>query len=193
MLKEDDLVACVLASLQAHIRNVVSLDELLASINEDQINHEEIAKLKSQIADNKVKLEEARQFKATLYENYIDQMISKKEYQDLKRRYTGQMEQAQAAIGLLREQMEHTANSASDRLRWTQHFKEFSAMTTLDRRAVIAMVQSIRVKGKNDLIITFRYQIEYAQALKKLERAGQLSPSLREMLPALETTAREVA
>lgn len=193
MLKEDELTACVLESLQAQIRNVASLDELLASINEDQINREEIAKLKSQIADNEVKLEEARQFKATLYENYIDQMISKKEYQDLKCRYTEQVEQARAAIDLLREKMEDTANSASDRLRWTQHFKEFSDMTTLDRRAVIAMIQSIWVRGKNDLLITFRYQIEYVQALKKLERAGKLSPFLREMLPVLEVTAREVA
>ena len=170
MLKEADLIDCVLVSLQAHIQHVVSLDELLDSISEEQINQEEIAKFKAQIADNEVKLEEARQFKATLYENFISNLISKKDYQDLKNLYTGRAEEAQEAIDRLRAEMELVTNNSSSRLRWTQHFKAFSAMTTLDRRAVIAMVQSIRVRGKNDLVITFRYLIEYVKVLKRLDR-----------------------
>ena len=193
MLKEDDLINCVLASLQAHIQHVVSLDELLDSISEEQINQEDIAKLKTQIADNEVKLEQARQFKATLYENFIGNLISKKDYQDLKNLYTGRAEQAQEAIDLLREEMERVSSNSSARLRWTQHFKAFSAMTTLDRRAVIAMVQSIQVKGKNDLVITFRYQIEYAQVLERLDRLGKLPPDLREILLALTQMGKEAA
>ena len=169
------------------------MNELLDSINEEQINREDIAKLKAQIADNEVKLEEARQFKATLYENFIGNLISKKDYQDLKNLYTGRAEQAQEAIDLLREEMERVSNNSSARLRWTQHFKAFSAMTTLDRRAVIAMVQSIQVKGKNDLVITFRYQIEYAQVLDRLDRLGKLPPDLREILSVLTQMGKEAA
>ncbi len=172
MLKESELTDCVLTSLQAHIRNVISLGELLDSISEEQINREEIAKFKSQIADNEVKLDEARQFKATLYENYIGGLITKKDYQDLKSRYTARAQQAQDAINLLREQMERTVNNASERLRWTQHFKEFSTMTELDRRAVIALIQSIRVVSKEDIQITFRCQMEYEQARERLTRAA---------------------
>ena len=148
------------------------ISELLDSISEEQINREEIAKFKSHIADNEVKLEEARQFKATLYENYIGGLITKKDYQDLKSRYTARAQQAQDAIRILREQMERTANNASDRLRWTQHFKEFSTMTELDRRAVIALIQSIRVVSKEDIQITFRCQMEYEQAQERLARAA---------------------
>ena len=193
MVKETDLIACVLASLQAHIRYIVSLDDLLDSISEDQINREEIARYKSQIADNEVKLEEARQFKATLYENYIDRLIGKKEYQDLKRRYTGRAAQAQEAIDRLRAEMELVTNNACARLRWTQHFKEFSTMTTLDRRAVIATIQTIRIMGKDDLQITFRYHAEFVQTLERLERFGKLPPSLRELLDALRAMAKEAA
>ena len=172
MLKESDLTACVLESLQAHIRSIVSLDGLLDSIHEEEISREEIAKFKAQIADNEVKLEEARQFKATLYENFISGFIDKKEYIDLKKRYIAIAQQAQEAIELLREQMELTLENASDRQRWTQHFKEFSAMATLDRRAVIAMVQSIKVMGKEDIRITFRYQMEYEKAQERLAQAA---------------------
>ena len=185
MLKEADLTDCVLLSLQAHIRHIVSLDDLLDNINEEQVNREEIARLKSQIADNEVKLEQARQFKATLYENFISNLISKKDYQDFKTLYIEQAEQARKSIDLLREEMERVSNNSSARLRWTQHFKEFSTMTTLDRRTVIALIHSIQVNGKNDLAITFRYQSEYVQVLDRLNRLGKLPPDLREILSAL--------
>ncbi len=193
MLKENDLINCVLVSLQAHIRHIVSLDEVLDGISEEQINQEEIAKFKGQIADNQAKLEEARQFKSTLYENFIANLISKKDYQDLKNLYTERAEQAQEAIDRLRAEMELVTNNSSSRLRWTQHFKEFSAMTTLDRRAVIALVQSIRVNAKDDLVITLRYHIEYVKVLKRLDEMGKLPPDLKDILNDLTAMEKEAA
>ncbi len=103
----------------------------------------------------------------------------------MKNLYTGRAEEAQEAIDRLRAEMELVTNNSSSRLRWTQHFKAFSAMTTLDRRAVIAMVQSIRVRGKNDLVITFRYLIEYVKVLKRWTGWGNFPPDLREILDTL--------
>lgn len=169
MLREDELTACVLESLQAHIRNVVSLEKLLDSISEEQINQELIAGFKSQIAENEVQLEKAMQFKAALYENFVSGFLDKKEYRDLKNQYTKQIEQRREAIESLRKEMEQASANTNDRLRWTQHFKEFSTMTSLDRRAVITLIQCIHVEGKNNLKITFRYQLEYQQAKARLE------------------------
>lgn len=169
MLREDELTACVLESLQAHIRNVVSLEKLLDGISEEQMNQELIAGFKSQIAENEVQLEKAMQFKAALYENFVSGFLDKKEYRDLKNQYTAQIEQRREAIERLKKEMEQASANANDRLRWTQHFREFSAMTVLDRRAVIALIQCIHVEGKNDLKITFRYQLEYQQAKARLE------------------------
>jgi len=173
MLKESDLTQCVLESLQAHIRSVVSLEELLDSINEEQISRELIAGYKAQIADNEVQLEQARQFKATLYENFVDGMIDKGELKDLKSRYTLQAEQAQNAIDCLRREMEQVSGNTGERLRWARHFRDFETMTTLDRRAVVALIQSIKVISKEKLEITYRYQAEYARTLAKLEAAKE--------------------
>ena len=167
------MITCVTESLQAYIRNVVSLEKLLDSINEEQINRELIVGFKSQIAENEVQLEKAMQFKAALYENFVSGFLDKKEYRDLKNQYAVQIEQRREAISRLRQEMELASVNTSDRLRWIQHFKEFSSMTVLDRRAVIALIQSIRVDGKNDLNITFRYQLEYQQVKAKLENAKE--------------------
>ncbi len=111
----------------------------------------------------------------------------------MKSLYTERAEQAQEAIDRLRAEMELVTNNSSSRLRWTQHFKEFSAMTTLDRRAVIALVQSIRVNAKDDLVITLRYHIEYVKVLKRLDEMGKFPPDLKDILNDLTAMEKEAA
>ena len=64
--------------------------------------------------------------------------------------------------------MEKVKDNRSECQKWVQHFKEFSALTELDRQAVITLIQSIRVISKTELSITFRYQMEYEAAMEKL-------------------------
>ena len=171
MLREDELVRCVLASLQAHIRNVVSLDELLDSISGDTINHDLIAGYKAQIAENKAQLEQISTFKAGLYENFISGLLDKTEYKALRDGYTGRIEQLRAAIQRLRGEMEAVSDQTSERLKWMQQFHQFATMQELDRRAVVTLIQSIVVRSKTELNITFRYQPEYETALEQLAHA----------------------
>ena len=146
---------------------------MLNSIDEDRMNRELIAGFKTQIADNEAQLAQVRRFKSTIYENMVDGMNDKAEYQDLRNRYAAQTKRAQEAINRLREEMERAAGGAGDRLRWVRHFQEFSNLTELDRRAVIALVQSIKVIGKTELEITFRYDMEYQAVKEKLSLAKE--------------------
>ena len=171
MLREDDLIQCVLASVQAHIKNVVSVDELLISISEESINRELVAGCKAQIAENRAQLEQIGMFKAGLYENFVKGMLDKAEYKSLRDGYTERMEELRSAIDQLRQEMERVTDRTSERQKWAQQFREFSNMTELDRRAVVTLIQSIRIISKTELKITFRYQMEYDAALQKLSQA----------------------
>ena len=191
LVREDELTQCVLESVQAHIRSAASLDDLLDSINEERINRDAIAGLKARIAENESKLEQDRRFKTTLYENFIGGLLSKKDYQQLKDDYSERMEKTQEAIALLRGEMERISRNDSERQKWTRHFKEFSTMTELDRRAVVALIESIRVVGKTELEITFRYQMEYEAAVKLLARRDKVSAALMLLFPALAMLEKE--
>lgn len=48
-------------------------------------------------------------------------------------------------------------------------------METLDRKAVVHMIQSIKVIGKKELEITFTYQDEYQKAIQLIQLAEQTS------------------
>ncbi len=171
MLREDDLIQCVLASVQAHIKNVVSVDELLNSISEESINRELVAGCKAQIAENKAQLEQISVFKAGLYESFVNGILDKAEYKALRDGYTGRMEELRSAIGRLRQEMERVTDRTSERQKWTRQFREFSNMAELDRRTVVTLIQSIRIISKTEIKINFRYQMEYDAALQKLSQA----------------------
>lgn len=191
MVREDDLTECVLASAQTHIKSVVSLGELLDSINEEQINRDVIEGYRTQIADNEAKLQKAMRMKATLYESFIDGDLSKDEYKDHKDYFTAQADEARKAVKLLREDMELAQHNTTDRLKWTQHFKEFASMTELDRRSVIALIESIEIIGKEDLRIKFRYGLEYEAALKLLAERKAAPFPLLALHPSLMAITKE--
>ena len=157
-------------SLKAHIENVASLEDLLKSISEERLIREQVAKCKEQITDNEAQLQRLARFKATLYENFVGGVIRQDEYKAYRDTYTEDGKRLQQAIDALRQGMEDAKNNTGERLKWTLHFKRFATMTALDRRAVIGLLQSIRVLGKRDLQITFRYQMEYEAALARLEQ-----------------------
>lgn len=191
MLREDDLTRCVLEAVQAYIKSVVSIEEVLDSINEDEIYKNEIAKYKELIADNSAQLQQTIQRKATLYENFIGGVLSKRDYQELKDTYSERADELGETIERLRQEMDRVTQNDSGRLKWTQHFREFSNMTVLDRRSVIALIECIRVLGKTSLDIRFRYKLEMDAALKTLAKHTDLPPSLMILFPDLKTAMKE--
>lgn len=53
---------------------------------------------------------------------------------------------------------------------WINHFMKFSTMEDIDRRAVMQLIRSIRVMGKDELHIEFNYQDEYQKAISLAEQ-----------------------
>lgn len=174
MIREDVLTQCVLFLLQTHIRSVISLEELLTSISEERINHNLVEDYKAQIMENETQLSQIISFKGSLYENFVNGILDKEEYKTMSRHYTAQMEQLRDAISLLQHEMEQALDNTSDRLKWMRQFQEYQTMTELDRRAVVTLIQSIRVVSKEELQIHFRFQDEYEKALKMLSSCKEV-------------------
>ena len=90
-----------------------------------------------------------------------------------KAKYTKQAEDIRESVRVLKEKLTEVLENRSERNRWISQFTQFSTLETLDRRALIHMVQSIRVRGKKELDITFTHEDEYKKALQLLALAAQ--------------------
>lgn len=173
MLKESSLIACVRDSLKAYIDNVASLETLLADIDQTSINQALAKEYSDHITDNERRLEQVLEFKARLYESLVGGMLTKEEYASYKAKYTKQAEDIKESIRVLQEKLTDVLENRSERNRWISQFTQFATLETLDRRALIHMVQSIRVRGKNELDIAFTYEDEYKKALQLIKLAAQ--------------------
>lgn len=173
MLKEDDLIECVRENLKAYIDNVVSLDALLKGIDQETINQTMVKEYTDHITDNERRLEQTLEFKARLYENLVSGALTREEYASYKANYTRQAEQIRASIQALKDKLNDVLENKSERNRWISHFTEFSSLETLDRKAIVHFIKSIRVVGKKELDITFNFQDEYEKAVQLLRQARQ--------------------
>lgn len=173
MLREDDLKNVVWQTLKSYIDNVASLEALLKTIDQSSLNRALIAEYSGHIAENERRLDQVMEFKANLYESLVSGEISKEDYAQFKARYTRQMEDAKKSIRLLKEKLDAAKENRSERNRWIQHFTRFSQQDSIDRTALIHMVESIRVLGKKELKITFSHEDEYRQAAELICQARQ--------------------
>lgn len=173
MLKESSLIACVRDSLKAYIDNVASLETLLSDIDQASINQALAKEYSDHITDNERRLEQVLEFKARLYESLVGGMLTKEEYASYKAKYTKQAEDIKESIRVLKDKLTDVMENRSERNRWISQFTQFSTLETLDRRALIHMVQSIRVMGKKELAIAFTYEDEYKKALQLIKLAAQ--------------------
>jgi DNA invertase Pin-like site-specific DNA recombinase len=169
-LKESDLSECVLESVKAHIANVASLDALLAGSDGQKAAAALAKRCAAQIGENERQLEQIGGFKSTLYENMISGLLSKEDYKSLKTKYAGDEALLRDAIAALRDKADDVLAGTSERIKWTERFKEFETVSELDRRIVASLIQSICVVSKTELKITFSFQDEYDDALAMLAK-----------------------
>lgn len=174
MLREDSLIDVVWQTVKGYIDNVASLEALLKTIDQSSINRALIQEYTDHIADNERRLDQIMEFKAHLYESLVSGEISKEDYANYRARYTRQIEEIKASIRLLKDKLEAVKENRSERIRWINHFTKFSEQESIDRTALIHMVESIRVLGKQELKITFRHEDEYRKAAELIFLAQQV-------------------
>lgn len=173
MLKESTLIDCVRESLKAYICNVASLETMLTSIDQSRINQALVKEYTDHITDNERRLAQVMELKARLYESLVEGILTKEEYTSYKAKYTKQTEDIKAAIAALKEKLTDVLENRSERNRWISHFTQFESLETLDRKALIHMVQSIQVISKTELNIRFTYEDEYKKAIQLVALAAQ--------------------
>lgn len=177
MLEEDRLTESIRAALKGQIDNVASLERVLSGVDQMKINQQLADEYTAQVTENEKQIALALEFKARLYESMIQGMITKEEFVSYKSKYTRQAEQLREANRDLQGKIRDVMENRSERNRWIRHFTRFSTMEELDRRAVVQLIQTITVYGKDELDVTFNYQDEYDRAAAmaqqvKMRKAG---------------------
>ena len=171
-LQENELLDYDILSEKAAAASA-RFSDLSAKIKSAERRMAEIAVLRKHIVNYAKTSDTYAAYRKAGYESLVGGMLTKEEYASYKAKYTKQAEDIHESVRVLKEKLTEVLENRSERNRWISQFTQFSTLETLDRRALIHMVQSIRVRGKKELDITFTHEDEYKKALQLLALAAQ--------------------
>ena len=174
MIKESDLMGVVLENIKRKIANIVSLDDILKTIDAESAGQKIADSLTIQRDENERRLEQIRKFKAGLYENMMSGIISKDEHKTLKAKYTADAEVLEAANAKLEQEIEDALACKTERLLWLEHFKQFANLDAINRKVVSILIKSIRIISKREIAIDYNYQDEYNAAAQMSGVGGRV-------------------
>lgn len=126
----------------------------------------------AQIVRLKEEIERAQRFKMRLYENLSDGMINQQEYFQFKNSYTAKIEEAQEAIAVL-EKDGHRLLKETGVIALDRKFYQIRHIQSLDRKAVVELIDHIDVYEGNRIEIIFKYEDECARAIKYIRRLAE--------------------
>jgi len=170
MIKETDLINCVLASVKSYIANIASLESIIDGLDAKRIGKELAERLSMQVSENEHRLEMIREYKTGLYENLINESLSKEEYKSLKEKYTEDIAILSEANERLRGEIEDALSCRHERIAWTEHFKQFANLDGIDRKTVVNLIHNIRIFSKTEIEVSFNFQAEYENVLSLLSK-----------------------
>ena len=165
-LKEQDLMFSVLHSIKSYISNISKIENLLAELDADRVAKSLTKNLKTQLEENKHRLLKIREFKSGLRESLVVGDLNRSEFKSLKAKYTEDENALEAAIEKLQEEIENILSCKNERMEWIKRFKAYENVEELNRKAVVCLIQSIRIHSKTEIEITFDHQEDYENALQ---------------------------
>lgn len=175
-IRDAALAEIVLDFLKKHIRDVIDLADLLALTDTAQLQKAKVQKLRERLDAKEAEIDRFHRLLCSLYENLADGLIDQSEYQNLKKSYTNRRAHAEEQADAIREEMEQELNNSDQGLGWVEQFRKYQNIETLDRPAVVRMIERILIFRDRRVEIIYRWQNEFQWQTELLLQAQRQLP-----------------
>ncbi len=166
----------VLLALKQHMAQTADMDRVLAYIDTLPYHQAEVEKADRQLMKKQEEAEKYTRLKTSLYESLMDGLVDKGEYLELKSLYDGKLQEAQAAMARLREEMENLLRNRTGGTCCIEQFKKHQNLTELTRHIAVTLIDRIEVCEDCRIQIRFKYQDSFERALSFIESVKKIQP-----------------
>lgn len=156
-IKEEKLISIITKCVQVFVQSVGDLESLLAKDGIFEVQEALKQTHFKRLEEIEVKKTEISKYKANLYESLLQEVITNKEYTSYKKTYDDDL--VKLVQEEEKEKLNYTIQSEGNIPEWITSFTEFRDLTTLNRRIVIELLQSIVIGEK--IKLNFRHQVDY--------------------------------
>ena len=159
--EQSKLEQTVLRAITKQIDIILDTDELLNAMGKSKIENAHIRRLDLAIVQKNSELDRYCNFRMKLYEALNDDLIDRDEYEKMRNKYTGMIEETGNIIRQLSADREKSLTNTTPR-DWMASIAKFKGITALSREAVITLVDRIYVYEDKHIRIDFNFRNELA-------------------------------
>lgn len=168
-IREEKLYDAVLATIRLQIDLAVSMNDLLNDLKKKQVTAKKSNRLEAMLESKLKEHDKISHLKIDLYPDWKSGMISKEEYLALKDKFDTQLEQLEASIAHIKEEIKKYKESISGENQFITHFLKYKNIDTLSREVIVELIEMVYVHEGGSITVEFRYQDEYQRLLDLLE------------------------
>lgn len=172
-IREEALQKAVLQTIQAQIRLVVSLAEMIEKINAVPAAKTRSSRLNDNLKARERELERITRLKDSLYENWQSGYITGDDYRRMRAKYEEQHEQLRQTIGSLREEQAIFAEGVKPDNPYLRHFQKFNGIEELNRGILIELVEAVFIHENGGVTIQFKYADQHKRVVVFIENNRQ--------------------
>ena len=178
LISESKLEEVVLAALQGKIQQISGLEHRLDEINEIPKNERRLKSVEEHLKMLEQEEQKYQTLRRQLYEDMSNGIVSQEEYKEFSHSFNEKVETIRKAKAERNRQRDCLNNLDVEHLPWIEDFKSYQNLTSLNRRVLVELVESITVYDKEHIHIQYRFDqeirnvLEYCSSVPQAETEG---------------------
>ena len=168
-IRQDKLENAVLAALQMQIALVDRLAEEIERINNAPVINRESKRLSHSLKQAEKQLKQYNDASDSLYLDWKSGEITKEEYRRLKGKIAEQIQQLEANISYLKEEMQVMADGIGTDDPYLTAFLKHKNIQSLNRGIMVELVKAVWVHENGEITVDFNFADEYQRIIDYIE------------------------
>lgn len=161
-IKESVVYDTVLAVVQGHIAAAMDMAVAMTQIDNLAWENRELEKINAKIAFQEEIIDKNRRLKTGAYEDFKSDFISRDEYKIYTARFDQQITEATDTIMSLTGERNSVMGGLAEQQGWLSQFKEYENIQELTRRAVVNLVEYVRINEDKEIEVRLLHGDRFA-------------------------------
>lgn len=173
-LRSDRLEEIVLAAIKKQIELAVSMDELIAMIEDSGKSVRQSGRLNTALAGHETEMGKLEGYKKVLYEDWKNGDITREEYHSMKAQYDERIGYLSGLVNRLKTEQKDLEQNGAEENAFVSGFRKHENIERLTREIVVELIEMIYVHEGGHITIQFRFEDEFKKAVDYIENNRQL-------------------
>lgn len=158
--------------INLHIEKIFDINNMLNTVKTTPFNRYVLEKMNGIILEKEKDIEKKNNYIKTAYGDYVDGILSKREYDELKEFFQESIQNLHKEIQAIKQEKKQQEKNQGERAGWIKEFLAYRGFKKLSRKLLLKLIEEIRIYDKDRIEVIFKFQSEYEEICKYLEEVN---------------------